>query len=70
MPKFTFDLTLYTTIQIPADSEEQARIFLRNHVNGGEANLGSLPNGDPIISEIHLYHEDDHPIIEIDGNAV
>lgn len=70
MPSFTFDLTLYTTITIPADDEREARAILRDRVNCAEANFGCLPNGDPIVSEVHLYHEDDHPLIEIDGEAV
>lgn len=70
MRKFTFDVTLYATIAIPAESEDHARAIFRDRIHGGEANLGSLPDGSPILSEIHLYHEDEHPLIEIDGEAV
>lgn len=69
MTEYAFDVKLFASIRVEADSEEQARALLREHVDCATANFGAWPNGDPIIGEASV--DDDHPeLIEIDGEAV
>lgn len=68
MRTFTFDVRLFASITVPANSEEEALELLREHVHTGSANFGAWPDGDPILSDVSL--DDDADLIEIDGEAV
>lgn len=65
---YTFDLELYTTISVTAPNRSAARNLLQEHVNGTEANLGSWPNGDPILCQVGMP-DDAGTLIEIDGES-
>lgn len=69
MPEYTFDLKLFTTINIEAETEEEARNLVRNHVDGGFTNFGAWPNGDPILSEVYV-DDDELPVTMINGEYV
>lgn len=66
---YTFDLELYTTIRVTAPNRSAARNLLQEYVNGTEANLGSWPNGDPILCQVGMP-DDTGTLTEIDGEAV
>lgn len=67
--EYAFDVRLFATIRVEAQSEEEARALIREHLDAADANFGAWPNGDPILAEASV---DDHemPLIEINGEAV
>lgn len=66
MHEFLFDVTLAASIRVKASSADEARRLLRDSIDCNTANLGSWPNGDPIICEVSCPDEADE-IVEIDG---
>jgi hypothetical protein len=64
--EYLFDVKMFASIRVKAADEATAQAMLRAEVYSATANLGSWPNGDPIIAEVSV--DDDNPdIIEIDG---
>jgi hypothetical protein len=70
MPKFLFDVKLFASIYVDADSEEQARQMMLDRIHGKTANLGSWDNGDPILADVSFDDVENDELIEIDGEAV
>lgn len=67
--EFTFDVKLFATIRVSAETEREARNML-TVLNGNEANLGAWPDGDPILAVVSQDNPDEDTLIEIDGEAV
>ena len=66
--EYAFDVKLFATIRVKADSEEQARAMLREHLDTADANFGAWPDGTPILAEASMEGTAD--LIEVDGEAV
>jgi hypothetical protein len=66
--EYAFDVKLFATIRVTAESEEQARQMIREHVDCADANFGSWPNGEPILAEATV-DDDELPCFEIDGES-
>lgn len=69
LTRYTFDLTMYATLTIPAESENAARAFVKAHVDGASCNCGADLLGDPLITEVFL-DESPFDLMEINGEAV
>ncbi len=54
---FTFDVELYTTLSVQAESAEDAERQIEKALHGSDANFGSWKNGDPIVSEVGIYDD-------------
>lgn len=68
MKSFLFDVKLFASIRVPAETEEEARRLLKTHVECADTNFGAWPNGDPILGEASV--DDDWPeLIEEDEDA-
>lgn len=66
--EYLFDVKLFASIRVKAESEKDARRLLEDSIACNTANLGAWPNGDPILCEISLDDEpDNNPLIEVDG---
>ena len=65
MPEYVFDVKLFTTLRVKADSEAKARADLRRMLNCADANFGAWDEGDPILGEVSMDGEPD--LVEIDG---
>lgn len=68
MKEFMFDVKMFASIRVKAEDEKQARAMLRAEVDGAEANLGSWPDGSPMLCQICV--DDDIDLIEVDGETV
>lgn len=69
--KYTFDVKLFATIHVTAASEQEARKWIRENIDGASANLGSYPDGNPIVTNVTLDDEPENDeLVEIDGEAV
>ena len=66
--EYAFDVKLFATIRVQAESVDEARQMVREHVDCADANFGAWPNGDPILAEASV-DDDELPLIEIDGEA-
>ena len=67
--EYAFDVKLFATVRVKADSEEEARADLRAYLDCADCNGGAWANGDPILFEASV--DDDSPeLIEVDGEAV
>lgn len=67
--EYAFDVKLFATIRVKAETEDQARAMLREHLQCADTNFGAWPDGSPILAEASV--DDDHPdLIEINGEAV
>lgn len=54
MAKVLLDVTLLASIRVEAESVEEARAILQRAIDCNTANLGSFPNGDPILCEVSI----------------
>lgn len=69
MNEYLFDLRLFASVRVKAESVKEARAILSDCLECATANMGAFPNGDPIIGEVSP--DDGEPdLIEINGNAV
>jgi len=68
--EYLFDVKLFASIRVNAGSEKEARDMLKGSIAGNEANLGSWPNGDPILCEVSLDDPACDDLIEVDGEFV
>ena len=65
MNEYLFDVNLFATIRVRADSEAEARTLILDHLDCACVNAGAWPNGDPILFEASARGE--LPLIEING---
>ncbi|MDR3425524.1 MAG: hypothetical protein P4M13_10720 [Alphaproteobacteria bacterium] len=65
--EYAFDVKIFATLRVKAESQEEARAALAAAIDGGEANFGSFPNGEPIIADVCIDGEID--LIEVDGKS-
>lgn len=66
MPEYLFDVKLFASIRVTADDEAAARKLIDDSLGDAEsANLGSWPDGSPIVAEFSVDGE--HDLVEIDG---
>ena len=72
MHEYAFDVELKASIRVKAVDEYEARAALARHIDSNTANLGSWPNGDPILAEVSLAlnEEKEGRLYEIDGEPV
>lgn len=70
MHEYFFDLDLRTCLRVHAKSEAEARKIIERTLDCVDANLGSWPNGDPIVTEASLKDPATIELVEIDGKAV
>jgi hypothetical protein len=68
MKKYTFDVKMFATIRVKAETQKEARAKINAELEGADANFGAWPCGKPIEASISL--DGDHDLIEIDGEAV
>lgn len=59
MKRFVFDVKLFATVRIRANSEEEARRALRGEIDGAEISVGMDPGGDPITAQLSV--DDENP---------
>ena len=50
--EFLFDVKMFASIRVKATSEREARRMLGEALDCADSNLGSWPNGDPILCEM------------------
>lgn len=48
---FLFDVKLFASVRVPADSPEEAERLLREHLDCASCNAGAWPDGSPILFE-------------------
>jgi hypothetical protein len=65
MNEYAFDIRLTAAVRVKASSEKEAREMLRL-IDCNEANLGSWPNGDPIMAEVSMDETVPH-LYELNG---
>jgi hypothetical protein len=68
MAEYLFDVQLFASITVQADSEDDARNLLNEELRGASCNAGAWPNGDPILFEIAV--EDDPDLVSVNGETV
>lgn len=68
MKEYAFDVRLFATIRVNAETVLQARTMLMAALDCADTNFGAWPNGDPITAEASWDGPMD--LIEIDGEAV
>ena len=67
--EYAFDVKLFATVRVKADTEEEARVYLCAYLDCADCNGGAWANGDPILFEATV--DDDSPeLIEVDGESV
>lgn len=64
MREFAFDVKLFASLRVKAESEAQARALLREALDCADANFGAWPDGSPILAEASMDGEPD--LFEID----
>lgn len=57
--EFTFDVKLFAEVSVRAHDEESASQIIKDAIDGTSANLGSWPNGDPIVTDVSIDGEPD-----------
>lgn len=67
MAEFTFDIKMFTTITVSAESYEEAEGLIKD-LDCCDTNFGAWPNGDPILGEATVDGEPD--LIAINGEFV
>lgn len=59
MKEYVFDLKLFATIAVPAQSESEARKLIATHIDSASTNFGAWPDGSPILGEASADGEPD-----------
>lgn len=68
LKEYTFDVKMFATLRVKANSEDEARRILLAEVDCADCNGGMWPDGSPILFEASV--DDDSPeLIEVDGEA-
>lgn len=57
MTEFLFDIQLFASIRVKAESEAEARAMLRAELACADCNLGAWPDGSPILCEASIDGE-------------
>lgn len=70
LKEYLFDVKMFASMRVKADSEAEARRMLKAELACAEANLGSWPDGSPILCEISMDDESGGELIEVDGESV
>lgn len=70
MNNYLFDVKLFASILVRADSEAEARRLMKEHIDGSGATLGVWANGNPITCEISLDSPENDELIEFNGKAI
>ena len=68
MNEYLFDIKLFASIRIKAESEAEARATILDHLDCACVNAGAWPNGDPILFEASV--DGDFDLVEINGEFV
>lgn len=68
--EYAFDIMLDCPIRVKASSPEEALKLIRGTLDCASANLGSWPDGDPILTEVSFSHLTPPSLYEIDGESV
>lgn len=68
MPEFLFDVKLFASVRVQAETEAEGRRLLAETLDCATINAGSWPNGEPIVAEASADGAAD--LLEIDGAAV
>lgn len=68
MTSFSFDIVLQASLTVQASSEDEARKILFDSLDCVTANLGSWPDGKPIIAEVSM--DGSGCLYEVDGQSV
>lgn len=66
--EYTFDVKLFATLRVKAESEAEARAILRHVMHCADANFGAWGDGSPILGEANMVGCPD--LVEIDGEAI
>ena len=67
--EYAFDVKMFATIRVNADSEAEARAILAEKINCASCNAGAWANGDPILFEASIDDYEGGCLIEVDGEA-
>ena len=70
MHEYLFDVKLFASIRVKANSEAEARAMMIEALECADANFGAWPNGDPILAEASLDEPANDELVEIDGEPV
>jgi hypothetical protein len=65
--EYLFDVPCTVTFRIKAATEQEARAFIAENVNGTEANFGAYPDGEPILSEVSAHTSKAH-LVSVDDD--
>jgi hypothetical protein len=65
--EYLFDLKLFASVRVKAESEAAARALIAAHIHCADVNFGAWPDGSPILGEASVDGEAD--LMEIDGEA-
>lgn len=69
MNEYLFDVKLFVSVRVQADTESEARRLLADALDCADINAGAWPNGDPVVFEASQDGEPDLvEIEEIDGS--
>jgi hypothetical protein len=68
--RYTFDVKLFATITVEANSQREARRMIRAELDGASANLGEWPNGQTILCEVSLDDGGAGDLVSIDDEDV
>lgn len=68
MTEYTFDIKLFATVRVKANSEEEARCLAAEYLDSADCNFGAGPDGAPILAEASMDGEPE--LIEVEGEAV
>lgn len=66
--EYLFDVKLFTALRVKAEHEDIAIQIIMESLRCATANLGSWPDGEPILAEVSV--DGDLDLIEIGGEAV
>lgn len=70
MNEYLFDVKLFASVRVQADTETEARRLLADALDAADINAGAWPNGDPVVFEASQDGEPDLVEVEdIDGAA-
>jgi hypothetical protein len=64
MKEFTFDIKLFAAITVKAETEKEAFEMLLEHTECADCNLGTWPDGTPILAEASV-ERDEIELVEV-----
>lgn len=70
MNEYLFDVKLFASVRVQADTEKEARRMLADALDAADINAGAWPNGDPVQFEASQDGEPDLvEVEEVNGAA-